>query len=509
MEAHEASSDQTIGRLGTDGTAAAYFFLPRDVRSRLALVGFAVALFFYLSLYQTGLIDDAFITLRYAKTLFESGTWGFYPGHVSNTATSPLNVFLLTAFSLVTRSPLKSVLWLTTTEFVLMALFLRGIGKVLGLELFAPLAFAGLICNPLLMSTLGLESTLFATLLVAALYFYLAQRYDRMALACGLLTLTRPDGILFFAICFIALPIDLRGRIRSAGWYAMCIVPWYLFSWIELGSIVPDTLAIKMSQVWGSFAFGNGLVLYFRQFPITTGLSFLFAPLATLAVCRSVRALGSCAYILVAYGTLYFVAYTLLGVPPYHWYYVPVVLCVVLLGALAVAQLSRTSVTVSWLSWRTLAISELVIAMISVAVLFARDGLPLRESWIHTNWATQAQYRSIGEWLAGHHAGETGRSDGEIGTIAYYCDCLLIDPFSERSWLDLRVQRARMDTDWRDLIARTNYAFYQPQVPFDDPTYMVTYLQMFSDYVRKGQIWHVDTRWKGNGVIIFNRLRPR
>jgi hypothetical protein len=490
------------------GAAVRDSFFPRDNRSRLALAGLALAVFLYLSLFQSALIDDAFITLRYAKTLFQSGTWGFYAGHVSNTATSPLNVILLAAFSFVTGSPLNSVVWLTTTEFIAMALFLRGIGKVLRLGFFAPLAIVGLLCNPLLMSTLGLESILFATLLVAGLYFYLVERFELMAIACGLLTLTRPDGILFFATCLLAMrkPHQL---MRTLVLYALCIAPWYFFSWVELGSIVPDTLLIKLNQKWGSLTFANGLYLYFRVYPLETSLSFLFAPLAMLALRRPVRALGSSVYILMAYGAVYFVAYSLLGAPPYHWYYVPVALSVVMLGALAVAQLARDAANVSRHSRRTVAISGLVVPIVGVMALFMRDGIPLHEAWIHTNWATQAQYRSIGEWLRNHEAGQTGRFDGEIGTIAYYCDCMLLDEFSERNWLDLRVRRSRTSPGLGALLSRINYFFYEPQQPFDPPRFMVTYIQLFSEYIRTGQIWQVGTRWKRNGVILYNRLRSR
>ena len=492
-----------------EASSAPEYFLPRDARTWFALLGLAAAVFFYLLLIRTALIDDAFITLRYAKTLLQSGTWGFYPGHISNTATSPLNVLLLALFSIATGSPRDSVVWLTLTEFIVLAVFLRGIGKVLGLRLFALLAFVGLICNPLLMSTLGLESVLFATLLVGALYFYTVSRFDAMALACALLTLTRPDGILFFAICVLAGPTNLRMRIRTLGIYALYLSPWYLFSWFELGSIVPDTLIIKLNQSWGHYTFINGVLLYLRHYPLETILSFLFAPFATLALRRPIRSLGPCVYVLTAYAVLYYTAYSLLGVPPYHWYYVPVVLCIVLLGALAAAQLLRDTAGISWRKCHPAAVVALVLPVAGVAALFVRDGVPLREAWIHTNWATHAQYRSVGEWLRNKHAGETGSSDGEIGTISYYCDCMLRDEFSERNWLDARVQLSQNGTTLRALVNRINYWFYAPQVPFDRSTYMVSYIQMYREYVDTGQRWRVGTRWERNGIIVFNRFGRR
>ena len=108
----------------------------------------AVALYFYLTLFKDALVDDAFITLRYVKTLRSSGTWGFFAGYVSNTATSPLNVLLLTLASTMTPTPIDAVIWLTLAELLVLAMFLRGIGRLLSLDLFAALAFLSLVLNP-------------------------------------------------------------------------------------------------------------------------------------------------------------------------------------------------------------------------------------------------------------------------------------------------------------------------------------------------------------------------
>ena len=55
-----------------------------------ALVG---AVVMYVA--HRGLIDDAYITLSYARNVAEHLHWGMIPTEESNTATSPLNVLLL------------------------------------------------------------------------------------------------------------------------------------------------------------------------------------------------------------------------------------------------------------------------------------------------------------------------------------------------------------------------------------------------------------------------------
>ena len=55
-----------------------------------ALPLLVVILYFYLNLFANALTDDAFITLRYVKTLLHTGTWRFLTGYVTKAVTSPL-----------------------------------------------------------------------------------------------------------------------------------------------------------------------------------------------------------------------------------------------------------------------------------------------------------------------------------------------------------------------------------------------------------------------------------
>jgi hypothetical protein len=456
-------------------------FLPHTRSSLAAFVVIAVALFAYLSLFKGAFIDDAFITLRYVKTLSESGTWGFFPDYVSNTATSPLNVLLLTIVNGMTRSPVDAVVWLTMTALIASALLLRGIASILKLPLFGWLAFTALVFNPFLMSTLGLESVLFTTFLIAAVYFYLSQRFDAMVIACGLLTLTRPDGILLLAILVVPLP-HYRARFRAVVLYLLCIAPWYLFSWAFLGSFLSETLVIKVNQSWGTIvSYGNGLLYYIWRYPTETLLSFLSLPLAGLAFLKPVRGLSPLVPILAVFGLLHYVAYTAMRVPPYHWYYVPQLVCVVLLGALATAALLRNAAA-RFQRGGSLALILLALGIppLGMLALVAQRGAPLQEALVHTNWATPAQYRAIGEWLKENHGDEIGtlENPGEIGTIAYYCDCILLDElFNDRTWVTNWVAEARRRTDMRALLVKINYLFYKAQPPFPPPQYTLVSLQ--------------------------------
>jgi len=475
-------------------------FFPRDrgAIARFALLAAGLAL--YLLLFRDALIDDAFITLSYVRSLMTSATWGFYPGHVSNTATSPLNVILLTLVSLVTRNRVAAVFVLTWLEFLAMALCIRGIGRALALPWFAPLAFTAMVTNPLLMSTLGLESVLLATLLVGTLYCYVVGRRDGCAVLCGLLTLTRPDGVLLFVVILPFLS-GWRARLRAVIVFSACVTPWYLFSWVHLGSFVPDSLLVKVNQSWG-IGFGKGLRLYMRRYPWETMLSFLWLPLALLAWLRPVRALGPVVFILAGYLGLHYFAYTILNVPPYHWYYIPEAVSLLLIGTLALATLVKTGPRpLPRNAWTYVLALTMLLSVGGMLGLLVRGGMPLREALIHTNWATYAQYREVGLWLSEHYRGQTGYSEIEVGTVGYYCDCFLMDVLAHRRMADALVHRHTGRSDPRSLAIRFTFFFYRPSAPFPPPSYGVLYAPNPAAPSPSLRRWNVESQWRKDGVV--------
>src|SRR4051812_46773911 len=55
------------------------------------------------------LIDDAFITLVYARNVAFHFHWGLIPERTANSATSPLNVLVIAAMTSVVRNPLLAL----------------------------------------------------------------------------------------------------------------------------------------------------------------------------------------------------------------------------------------------------------------------------------------------------------------------------------------------------------------------------------------------------------------
>ncbi len=463
-------------------------------------------LFIYFHLFRNALIDDAFITLQYVKTLLASGTWGFFPGNIANSATSPLNVLFLSAISVITGPTVEAVMVLSTLCFILIAIGLTNISSQLtGTAIFGWLAVCALLFNPLLISTLGLESILFIALFVVSIYAYQAQKWDLLAFSLGLLTLTRADGVLFSLVFLLFLP-TVKIKLRFLLLFVFCILPWYVFSWIHLGSLIPDTFFIKTDQrTWLTWDFFNGITsLYYRVYPEETLLSFIFLPLILLLLNRRMKRIPILQIIGMA-GLLHFIGYSLLRVPPFHWYYVPQVAAMTLLASLGLGILYREA-NPTWRQRVLIPLTTLcfLLPVLGLTHLLARDHFIVREMPIHSNWATYQQYKSIGLWLKQEHSGEPIRLvASEIGTLSYYCDCYLLDRFSDRSWLDDYIHKLESKPGIMPFFYRLNFTFYSAPRVLPARYILQAYSSQVPDNVVPLKQWDISTKWIGHAVIIF------
>lgn len=467
--------------------------------------------FFYLIAFQSAYIDDAFITFQYAETLAQHGTWGFYEGQTLNTATSPLNVLWLALITKMAGSALAAAFWATWTCFLLT----MGLLMVLARRLFERaylglIAAAALLFNPLMASSLGLESVLFVCMLALTLVFFSYRLGILTGLALALLTLARPDGALLFPILLALLPG--RGpRLRLAAAYGLGLLPWVVFSWVALGSLVPDTLLLKRGQTWGEWSFWNGPWLYLKKYPLPFLLSFVLLPAPLFLIRTSLRPEAKMTtWALLAYGPLHYLAYSLLGVPPYHWYYVPQAVTVLLLGVIGV-NAARYRWGVEPGAKRELARGIVVLAALAPAVgmgmvMWRLGGAQIQEAPIHTNWASQAQYRAIAQELHPLYAGQPVAFDGEIGTLAYFSGIRLIDPFTQRDWVDETVHRARETGGLKGLLYAINFAKLRtPQ--YREPAY---WLQCYMYRPQLGQkgitTWNISSRWVPEGMVAMGPI---
>ena len=403
---------------------------PRDV-AKVAILPL-LALWFWQ--FHGRSIDDAYITLAYARSVAENQVWGMHPQLLSNSATSPLGVLTLAAL-IALRIPPEAAIWVLNVALSGLALWSLG---VLHASLqpraawYAPsLTLLLLVTNPLLVSSLGLETCLYITLFLAAIALLVRGRLSGAAVVSALLVLARPDGLIPAAI--LLAEITRRGRSGRL-WRLLLalLLPalWFLWSWLVLGSLLPDTILIKKSQSsWGSFDYLRGPLLYLRRYGPATTLSLL--PLSLLLVLPPGLLRSGPARTLLILGGLpplvIFALYALAAVPPYHWYYGFSLAAWIALVSLLSLHGDRWRIRpVAWVH------SLIILASITftLSYLQGRDVVP-----IQSNWGTVAEYRQIARDINQIQPTGTFVLDGELGVIQYFTSANALNEFSDRQLL--------------------------------------------------------------------------
>ena len=472
----------------------------------------------YTHLFRDTFVDDAFISLKYSDMLAAGEGWTFLPGRMSNTATSPLNVIVHAAIGMLIGSMPYAIVVATALELTVSFFLLQRIARHLfGHTYFAWLAIVGLATNCLLVSTFGLEGTLFTVLLLWSVERFLAQRWIHLGIVLGLIVMARPDGALLVPIYMAAMPGRWTQRVSVALVCALTLAPWELFSWVHLGSFVPDTLQIKVGQRgWGrGLSLVSGMGFYYQKYPLEFLATFTLAPFVPLAWRSSSREVKTVASVLAGYGVLHLAAYTVMGIPPYHWYYTNQAVPAVIVGALGVTVL----VTQAWqrasgMSRAALAVTVLLPAA-GLAVSTSRIGWPLKQAPIHTNWGTHDEYREVGLWLRQHIPADTTIfMVSEMGTVPFYAQRLIINEFSDANMIYKPILERYPTLPWpAQRAVDVNFFWRRLQPPVADWPYKLHHYEWpnddeasFRDQIVKS--WDTSTRWIPSGRLYLIRLKP-
>lgn len=447
-----------------------------DVASWCAAAGGALAGALLFLVAHRGILDDGYITLSYAKTLAFHGSWGLTEFRTANTATSPLNVWLLALGTLVTGRPIVALGLVLVTSTAVTAGWLSTIAARVGVGrwLLPGVAVGLLVVSPLFASTVGMETYLGVAVLVGVARFALDRRLVATGVLGGLAVLTRPDlavpaGVLVVGLLVLQAPQRLRAVGMVAGVATLVALPWHMFSWFVLGGFLPDTFAIKTAA--GQFAVGETFATgpYFMAYMWTRAFLLIAFPVAVGLVAMigwavawwrgTLTAAGRAALAFGAAGVTHYGAYALVGVPPYHWYYTPSVGMLTVCAAITAAAVAHRAFS------PVLAIAGLLIGLTAGTQLAV--ALPWDHPVIYGNWATSQGYAAVGQGVGrAVPRGETVGGFGEIGTVAFFCECDIIDPFTDRSKAMeiVREREAKAGPVMRALLA-VNYAHLDEPPP--------------------------------------------
>jgi hypothetical protein len=257
-------------------------------------------------------LDDAWIHQTYARNLAHTGQLSYVPGQPSAGSTSPLWTVLL------------SIGYLLRLDYRLWTYFLGAVGLALTAwtayrlahRLFpdqpwaAPLTglFCALEWHLTWAAFSGMETILFTWLALLTMNLQLAIcsspfaiRYSLFAIAgivAGLLTLTRPEGLLLVGLVGLALlwrawrEARWQGVLAVAGYglaFAVVISPWLAFNLYVSEQPFPNTFYAKQAEYRILLSLPLGTRLARVLLPTVAGAQFLLIPGFLYAAFRALR----------------------------------------------------------------------------------------------------------------------------------------------------------------------------------------------------------------------------
>lgn len=350
-----------------------------DFLFTLPLLGIAALLGYFFLDYS---LDDAFVTYRYAYNLTHGHGFVYNTGEPVLATTAPFYALLLALLSTLFAqippldsflayipnlkiyfdniprvSNLVSVVALTGTGIATYLLARRHNQVFLG-----ALSSLLVVLSPITVLSLGMETNLQLFLIALAFLFYDSGRPFLWGLGLGLATIIRADAVLVVVVLAGHYLWTRRPGLRDLPWtaalaYLAVTVPFFSYLALQFGTPLPNSLSAKIAQTDLGFPDYLGWApIWARDFLVPL---WAFAIMGLVAIMGIPRAIQKEPWLLpiLLWAVLHSVAYSLLGVAGYHWYYAPVALAgswLVALGARSIyEQIRRWTVGKSWAIFAT------------------------------------------------------------------------------------------------------------------------------------------------------------
>jgi arabinofuranosyltransferase len=370
--------------------------------------------------------DDSYITYRYARNLAQGQGFVYNVGERVLGTTTPLYALVLAGVARVWPDIPTASLALGGLGWAGLIVLVYGLGRAAGSPLAGLVAAAILAFDPLLYSTLGMETTLYVALSLAAFVLLAAGRPRGAALVAGLVFLMRWDGILVIAVILLAEVLRTR-RLpwqAAACWLALA-APWLIFSQAYFGSIFPNSFFAKAGQAnsglvgGGAEPFATAFLQLAQDRLRANPLWWIYLPLALVSPLNG-RAWLKATWPLFLWTALYFAGFIAVGVIGFHWYYAPLMPAIALAVGAGIAYLTRLAAATRnrWTA------PAMALGLAAVCVWPQAQLL-----WVSPP-GTSARlegYRQVSQWLEQNTAPNSSVALLEIGFIGYQTNRPVVD----------------------------------------------------------------------------------
>jgi hypothetical protein len=389
----------------------------------------AMAFFFAITArilfhYHTGfVIDDAFITFRYAENIANGHGFVYNPGERVLGTTTPLFTLILSLFATAGISVYKASLAVSLLCSGFTAIIVLRLAQSLRFTLWywVPVLLYALFPRSLSMDTGGMETALFTLLVTSAIYFHHRGQHFYAMAAATLASVTRPEGLWLLGLLFIwwaAREPRALGRLIVIP--ITLIGPWVLFSWHYFGSPVPNSVTAKLalySHYGTEGPLANISFLLGLHNPFGWAMLILAVPGTWWLLNK--QNFGRLAVVWIM-GMIGF--YTFNQSHIFLWYIVPIYPVFLILAG---ASLPWMSERMRWSRNRTEVASRAALVILAV-VLLAGNVTPVRYYSQYQKLLEQV-HQSIGYYLKAHaDPGDTVAAE-DIGYMGYFSAMRLID----------------------------------------------------------------------------------
>ncbi len=370
-------------------------------------------------------IDDAYITFRYAANL-AAGQGFVYNSEPVLGTTAPLYCLLLAGGELMGAPVPGLALFIGVLSAAAAPVLLWRMGVAAGRPGTGLVAGVCLCLFPhwWLGSKIGMESTLAGALAVLALLLDLRGRAALSGITCGLLVLVRPDAAVLGLLIFItSMGRDRKGALHFALAGSFVLVPWLVFSFIALGSPLPQSLAAKRLVhffPWYKALMNYGSWFFSMRDPLLMALfSAFFVAGLVFVVKRWRRGLA-----LSLFPPVFILGLSLTQVGPFFWYKTPALPCflyVSVLGTFASGEWlgERLSFSRSRVAVKSLVLVPLAVVLLQVAASWRWFADSARaERYVAKEVILKEMAKEIAK-RAPERAGKVSVFAGEVGVLGF------------------------------------------------------------------------------------------
>jgi hypothetical protein len=395
------------------------------------------------------IVDDAYITFRYARNLTGGMGLVYNSGEAVLGTTSPLYALTLAASSFLgggTQAPFPIIAWLINaladgiTCWLIIRIATRLGYRNAGLATAAVWAIAPWSVT---FAIGGMETSFLIALMTATLYMVVSSRPIQAALLASLCILARPDALLLVGLLVVertrrALPEGSFNRKleRVGPWeivaFASPLLLWTVFAQITYGSPFPHSITAKVAAY--AIPGEAGLVRLMQHYATpfvaheTLGIWWigaglvLFPALYTSGSIASIRQRRS-TWPMFLYPWVYFAVFAIANPLIFRWYLVPplpMYFLGIFIGIESLANAARKPV--------------LTAGFTLVFLLFSLNAWTLRPDHGPNRPAPEMAYIRLE--LLYEQASSRLRDDlepgqtvaaGDIGTIGYYSNARILD----------------------------------------------------------------------------------